>query len=173
MDYGPIDKEYFDTGNTAVSGSGLFITCEGNFMYGNASLSYYDPESKHVENEVFARANGKKLGDVAQSMIIRGRDRLDRRQQLGGNFRHRYQYFQGGRTHYGFYLSAIHPFLSDEKAYVTQIWDPRIYIINPRTFEITGYVETDMNFKTGSTEQMVQYDKYVLPTVGVTRIGSS
>ena len=22
-------------------------------------------------------------------------------------------------------------FLSDEKAYVTQIWDPRIYIVNP------------------------------------------
>lgn len=39
-------------------------------MYGNASLSYYNPEMKHVENEVFARANGMKLGDVAQSMVI-------------------------------------------------------------------------------------------------------
>lgn len=35
-----------------------------------ASLSYYNPEMKHVENEVFARANGMKLGDVAQSMVI-------------------------------------------------------------------------------------------------------
>lgn len=47
------------------------------------------------------------------------------------------------------------------KAYVTQIWDPRIYIVNPKTYQITGYVETDMDFETGSTEQMVQYDKYV------------
>ena len=31
----------------------------------------------------------------------------------------------------------------------------------PRTYEITGYIQTDMDFETGSTEQMVQYDKYV------------
>lgn len=53
-------------------------------------------------------------------------------------------------------------FISDEKAYVTQIWDYRIFIVNPKTYQITGYIECpDMTMETGSTEQMVQYGKYV------------
>ena len=61
-------EEGFDT---SASGNGLFICNEGNFQYGNATLSYYDPTSKQVQNEVFFRANAMKLGDVCQSMIIR------------------------------------------------------------------------------------------------------
>ena len=53
-------------------------------------------------------------------------------------------------------------FVSDEKAYVTQIWDNRIFIVNPKRYEITGYIECpDMTAESGSTEQMVQYGKYV------------
>ena len=51
-------------------------------------------------------------------------------------------------------------FVSDEKAYI--IWDYRIFIVNPKTYQITGYIECpDMTMETGSTEQMVQYGKYV------------
>ena len=58
-DYG-LEEEFNATGQ------GLFICNEGNFQYGNATLSYYDPTSKTVQNEVFYRANAMKLGDVAQ-----------------------------------------------------------------------------------------------------------
>ena len=58
--------DYGKTEEFSASGTGLFITNEGMFQYGNATLSYYDPETKQVENEVFYRANAMKLGDVAQ-----------------------------------------------------------------------------------------------------------
>ena len=35
-----------------VTDTGLFITNEGNFQYGNATLSFYNPATKKIENEI-------------------------------------------------------------------------------------------------------------------------
>ncbi len=160
IDYDPIPEEDFDPVDVA-EGNGLFITNEGNFMYGNASLSFYNTETKEIENEIFARANGMKLGDVAQSMEIRNGIGWVVVNNSGVIFAIDINTFKEVGRITGFTSPRYIHFLSDEKAYVTQIWDPRVYIINPKKFEITGYIETDMDFKSGSTEQMVQYDKYV------------
>jgi len=154
-DYGT--QEEFST-----AGGGLFITNEGNFQYGNATLSYYDPETKRVENEVFYRANAMKLGDVAQSMTIR-----DGIGWIVVNNSHVIfaidvdTFKEVGRITNLTSPRYIH-FLSDEKAYVTQIWDNRIFIVNPKRYEITGFIECpNMSMESGSTEQMVQYGQYV------------
>lgn len=157
-----MEWDYGNQEQFSLPGHGLFITNEGNFQYGNASLSFYDPLEKSVENELFYRANAMKLGDVVQSMAIRD--------GIG--------WIVVNNSHVIFAIDIetgkeigritnltspryIH-FLSNEKAYVTQIWDNRIFIVNPSTFEITGYIPVPhMTMEQGSTEQMVQYGKYV------------
>lgn len=164
MNYGPIDEEEFDTGggtSEEITGKGLFITNEGNFTYGNASLSYYNTETKTVENEVFARANAQKLGDVAQSMTIRKGVGWIVVNNSGVIFAININTFKEIGRITGFTSPRYIHFLSDEKAYVTQIWDKRICIINPKTYQITGYIDTPMTPGNESTEQMVQYGKYV------------
>lgn len=146
----------------ATTGDGLFITCEGNFQYGNASLSYYDPTKRVVENDVFNRANAMKLGDVAQSMVIRddvGWVVVNNSHVLFAidvnTFKERGRITNLTSPRY------IH-FLSDEKAYVSQLWDNRIFIVNPKRYEIIGHIDCpNMTMESGSTEQMVQYGKYV------------
>ena len=144
------------------SGRGLFICNEGNFQYGNATLSYYNPETCEVENEVFFRANAMKLGDVAQSMTM-----YNNRGWVVVNNSHIIfsidldTFKEVGRVTGLTSPRYIH-FLSDQKAYVTQIWDNRIFIINPTRYEITGYIEVpNMTMEQGSTEQMVQKGKYL------------
>ena len=49
---------------------GVFICNEGNFMFGNASLSFYNPDSFSVYNQIFFNANRFPPGDILQSMTI-------------------------------------------------------------------------------------------------------
>ena len=131
-DYGLVEEF-----NISSSGYGLFITNEGNFQYGNATLSYYDPETKQIENEVFYRANAMKLGDVAQSMVIRngiGWIVVNNSHVIFAIDIHTFK--EVGRITNFTSPRYIH-FISDEKAYVTQIWDNRIFIVNPKKYQIT------------------------------------
>lgn len=153
MSHGPMEEEEFQR-----DGRGLFITNEGNFTYGNASLSYYSIDKKQVENEIFIRANGINLGDVAQSMAIRGNKGYVVVNNSGTVFVIDVNTFK--------VLGQIKPlvspryihFVNDYKAYITDLYSPNIAVVDPQTYQVTGYIDTDGH---ASTEQMVQYDRYV------------
>ncbi len=143
-------------------GRGLFILNEGNFQYGNATLSYYDPTTGEVGNEMFYRANGMKLGDVAQSMTMYGG-----RGWIVVNNSHVIfaidpdTFRETGRIENLPSPRYIH-FVDERKAYVTQLWSNRILIVDPRHYEVTGWIEVPgMAAESGSTECMVEYGKYV------------
>ncbi|MDO5395913.1 MAG: YncE family protein [Bacteroidales bacterium] len=149
-----------------VRGSGLFIINEGNFQYGNATLSYYDPTDRKVENEIFIRANDMRLGDVAQSMTISD----DGRGWIVVNHSHAVfainteTFKECGRIT-GLPSPRYIHFINAHKAYVTQLWDNHIYIIDPTSYAITGTITVpDMEPENSSTEQMVQFGKYVFCT---------
>lgn len=53
-----------------VKAPGAYVLNNGNWGSNDASLGLYNPETKEYNADIFFSANGKKLGDLAQDMII-------------------------------------------------------------------------------------------------------
>jgi DNA-binding beta-propeller fold protein YncE len=57
--------------NPTFIAKGVFVTNEGNFQWGNASVTYYDfADSVANATDLFAQKNNRPLGDICQSMYI-------------------------------------------------------------------------------------------------------
>lgn len=141
---------------------GLFITNEGNFMYGNASLSYYNPDTKEVENDVFYRANAIALGDVAQSICLHGELAYIVVNNSNVIFAIDSKSFKLKGMIKGLVSPRYIHFISDTKAYVTDLYEMAITIVNPSTFSIIKKIDLKVKGKNQHpTEQMVQYKNFL------------
>ncbi|MEG1607061.1 MAG: DUF5074 domain-containing protein [Mucinivorans sp.] len=128
----------------------VFICNEGNFMYGNASLSLYDPENKSVKNQLFYTVNNFPLGDVVQSMAI-----IDGRGFVVVNNSGKVVVIDIETCQYLGTIKGLNSpryivQQSATKIYISDLYSRSITIANPTTFELTGSVAVG-----GSTEQMV------------------
>jgi hypothetical protein len=152
----PVDTVYFDfSGNR-----GVYIVNEGNFMYGNSSLSFYDPVAQRVYNQIFQARNGVPLGDVAQSIclwngigfiVVNNSGKIYVIDSHTAEFKGSISGLSSPR-----YVHVI----NSEKAYVTDLYARKITVFNPTTFQVIGIIpvgNSQSDFNQHPTEQMIQY----------------
>lgn len=148
----PVETIFFDfTGKR-----GLYVLNEGNFMYGNASLTFHDVYEKRTYQHIFSSRNKAPLGDVAQSIntfnnmiwvVINNSGKIYIADDNTLEFR-------GSIT--GLNSPRYIEFINNEKAYVSDLYSESIYIIHPQTFEIIGNMDLRGGNNNRSVEQLVQ-----------------
>jgi len=139
------------------TGKGVYIINEGNFNFGNGEVSFYDPNTNVVTNNLFQSANGYSLGDVAQSMFIKDSIAFVIVNNSSKIELVKLPSFQKIRT---ITINGSSPRyvlpVSDSIAYMTELYSNKIYVVN----YLTGNLKTEISIPQ-YTEHLVQSGEYV------------
>lgn len=129
--------------------NGVFVLNEGNFNGGNASLSFYNKNTSLMSNGVFTSVNTIPLGDVAQSMEIRNGKGYIVVNNSGKIEVVNLADLSSAGTITGLSSPRYITFVSDTKAYVSDLFSGTVSSFNPQTLAVSGGVSI-----TGQVEQM-------------------
>ncbi len=136
--------------NDITSEHGVFIVNEGNFQWGNASVSYYNFSDGKYSEDVFEEVNNRPLGDVAQSICVIG----DKAYIVVNNSNKIEIVKTTDFSSLGVITGFISPRyllpITSSKAYVSDLYSNKISIINLNNNTITGTIACN-----GSTEEML------------------
>ncbi|PKP48803.1 MAG: cell surface protein [Bacteroidetes bacterium HGW-Bacteroidetes-12] len=132
----------------------ILIVNEGNFGFGNASLSVYNPTTKELTNSVFQQANNFPLGDVAQSatlinntiyVVVNNSSKIEVINKTN---------FTSIATLTGLISPRYILQINNTKAYVSNLFSNQIQLINLSNNTIIGSISTPSNW----TEEMLLFN---------------
>ena len=126
---------------TFLTGDGVFIIDEGNFMGGNGSLSFYSYDSSKIYNDLFSDINGRPLGDVPNSMEIFGDKAYIVVNNSGKIEIIRKNTLESVSTITGLISPRNIGFVNSSKAYVTSMYSDSLIVINLNDNSISGYID--------------------------------
>jgi YVTN family beta-propeller protein len=138
------------TGFRLEQGAGVLVLNEGQFGNGNASLSYFDFNTEEVTSTLFQTINQRPLGDVLQSgylaqdqlwLVVNASATVEAVALPG---------LEGSQTIGGLVAPRFFLPLSNQKAYVSDLYANAIFDVNPTTGQVTDTIPMP-----GWTEEMV------------------
>jgi len=125
---------------TFLSGNGVFILNEGNFVGGAGSLSFYSYDSARIYNDLFENINGWPIGSVPNSMKLK-----DVNGYIVVNNSNKIEIInkntlESVKTINGLNSPRNISFVDNVKAYVTSEYSDSVIIINLSENTISGYI---------------------------------
>ncbi len=154
---GPISKNeqiYTNSGDTTV-----IALSEGNFMRGNSDLYQYNKKTNSVADNIFFQVNGKKLGDVLQSITVKnGQAYLVINNSGKIVVVDPLSFVEKGEIT-GFNSPRYFLAVNDTLAYVTDLYDNAISIVNYVKRKRVGTIKCP-----GSTEELLLHNGKVYVT---------
>ncbi len=139
-----------DHKNPLALGPGFYVVNEGNYTFGNATLSYYQADSNRILQNVFFVRNNVPLGDVAQSMTFWKKDAFIVVNNSGIIWKIDAETAEIKEKVSGLSSPRHLLILNENKAYISDIQEEGVLILNMENLEISGFVHTRK-----TTEQML------------------